>query len=113
MPNYRCAFVPGSCWFFTANLLDRRSTLLADKIEALREATRRTQQGYPFHIDAMVVLPDHIHAVWTLPPGNADFSLRGRLIKSRFARSIPRGEHLGRVRHAASAAFGSAGFGSI
>ena len=98
MPNYRRAFVPGGCWFLTANLLDRRSTLLAGKIEELREATRRTQQRYPFHIDAIVVLPDHIHAVWTLPPGNADFSLRWRLIKSRFARSIPKGEHLSRVR---------------
>jgi putative transposase len=95
MPNYRRAFVPGGCWFFTANLLDRRSTLLTDKIEELCEATRRT---HPFHIDAMVVLPDHIHAVWTLPPGNADFPLRWRLIKSRFARSIPRGEHLSPVR---------------
>jgi putative transposase len=72
--------------------------LLADKIEELREATRRTQQRYPFHIDAIVVLPDHIHAVWTLPPDNADFSLRWRLIKSRFARSIAKGEHLSRVR---------------
>jgi putative transposase len=44
MPNYRRAFVPGGCWFFTANLLHRRSTLLTDKIERLREATRRTKQ---------------------------------------------------------------------
>src|SRR2546425_8547733 len=75
MPNYRRAFVPGGCWFFTANLLERRSQLLVDEIEALRDATRRTRQRYPFHVDAMVVLPDHIHAVWTLPPGDADFSL--------------------------------------
>src|SRR5712692_9833921 len=100
MPNYRRAFVPGGCWFFTANLLERRSALLTDAVEELRDATRRTQQRYPFHIDAMVVLPDHIHAVWTLPPGEADFSLRWRLIKSRFARSIPKGERLSRVRRA-------------
>jgi len=43
MPNYRRAFVPGGCWFFTANLLDRRSNLLTDQIEALRDATRRVR----------------------------------------------------------------------
>ena len=94
MPNYRRVFVPGGCWFFTATLLDRRSSLLTDHIELLREATRRTQQRFPFHIDAMTILPDHIHAVWTLPPGDADFSVRWRWIKIRFARAIPREEYL-------------------
>jgi REP-associated tyrosine transposase len=98
MPNYRRAFVPGGCWFFTANLLNRRSSLLTDEISALREATRRTQARYRFHIDAVVVLPDHIHAVWTLPPGDADFSIRWRLIKSYFVKSIPKGEQLSPVR---------------
>jgi putative transposase len=65
MANYRRAFVPGGCWFFTANLLDRRSSLLTNEIEALREATRWTRERYPFHIDAVVVLPDHIRTVWT------------------------------------------------
>jgi putative transposase len=58
MPNYRRAFVPGGCWFFTANLLDRRSRLLTDEIETLREATRRTLKRHPFRIDAFVVLPE-------------------------------------------------------
>ncbi len=98
MPNYRRAFVPGGCWFFTANLLDRQSSLLTDGIGALREATRRTQARYPFHIDAMVVLPDHIHAVWTLPSEDANFSMRWRLIKSYFAKSIPKHERLSPVR---------------
>jgi putative transposase len=88
MPNYRRAFVPGGCWFFTANLLDRRSSLLTDQIEALREATRRARERHPFHIDAFVVLPDHIHAIWTLPEGDADFSMRWRLIKIVFRRSL-------------------------
>jgi putative transposase len=86
MPNYRRVFVPGGCWFFTVNLLDRRRRLLTDHVDALREATRLTQTRHPFYINAMVVLPDHIHAVWTLPPGDADFSLRWRLIKIDFAR---------------------------
>jgi putative transposase len=100
MPNYRRAFVPGGCWFFTVTLLDRQSALLVEQIEILREATRRTRERFPFHIDAMTVLPDHIHAVWTLPPGDTDFSVRWRWIKIRFARSIPRGERLSRVRQA-------------
>jgi putative transposase len=100
MSNYRRAFVPGGCWFFTANLFDRRQSLLVDKIDALRDATRRTHVRYPFHIDAMVILPDHIHAVWTLPPGDLDFSIRWRLIKTRFAKSIPNGEPRSAVREA-------------
>jgi putative transposase len=98
VPNYRRAFVPGGCWFFTANLLNRRSTLLTDRIDTLREAARRTQQKYPFHIDALVVLPEHIHAVWTLPSGDADFSIRWRCIKVWFSRSLPKGEDLTPVR---------------
>jgi REP-associated tyrosine transposase len=100
MPNYRRAFVPGGCWFFTVNLHDRRETLLTDEIEALREATRWTAAHYPFHIDAVAVLPDHLHAVWTLPPDDADFSTRWRMIKSRFVRSIPKRERLSVVRRA-------------
>jgi REP element-mobilizing transposase RayT len=115
MPNYRRAFVPGGCWFFTVNLLDRRHRLLTENIVALREATRITQARHPFAIDAMVVLPDHIHAVWTLPPGDADFSLRWRLIKISFAHSIPNTERRSAVRvcGAANAASGSVGSGSI
>jgi putative transposase len=100
MPNYRRAFVPGGCWFFTVALLDRRSRLLVDEIDALREATRRTRARYSFHIDAVVVLPDHLHAVWTLPAADADFSTRWRLIKAHFAKSIPKGEELSAVRQA-------------
>ncbi len=100
MPNYRRAFVAAGCWFFTANLLDRRSALLTDQIEALREATRRTRERYPFRIDAFVVLPDHIHAIWTLPSGDSDFSTRWRLIKIQFSKCIPKIEPLSKVRRA-------------
>jgi putative transposase len=100
MPNYRRAFVPGGCWFFTVNQLDRTRMLLTDEIGALREATRWTQERYPVHIDAFVVLPDHLHAVWTLPPDDADFSVRWRMTKTRFALSIPKGETLSAVQRA-------------
>ena len=100
MPNYRRAFVPGGCWFFTVNLLERRQALLVDHVEALRTAVAATRQKYPFDIDAIVILPDHLHAVWTLPPGDADFSTRWRLIKSRFAKALPKQERLSAVRKA-------------
>jgi putative transposase len=98
MPNYRRAFTPGGCWFFTVNLLDRRQTLLVDRIELLREAVAATRQSHTFSIDAFVVLPDHLHAVWSLPDGDSDFSTRWRLIKNRFARALPRHEPLDAVR---------------
>jgi putative transposase len=98
MPNYRRAFIPGGCWFFTVNLLDRRERMLVEHIDDLRRAIVATRVKFPFVIDAFVVLPDHIHAIWTLPPGDADFSTRWRLIKNRFARSLPKQEPLTSVR---------------
>jgi putative transposase len=94
MPNYRRAFDGGATWFFTVNLLDRRRRLLVEHIDALRAAVHETRQRFPFEIDAMVVLPDHIHAVWTLPEGDCDFPVRWRLIKIRFSKSIPAEEPL-------------------
>jgi REP-associated tyrosine transposase len=98
MPNYRRAFVPGGCWFFTVNLLERRQTLLVDRIASLREAVAAVRQSHAFTIDAFVVLPDHLHAIWSLPPDDCDFSMRWLLIKSRFARSLPTRERLGAGR---------------
>ena len=112
MPNYRRAFVPGGCWFFTVNLLERRQTLLVDHIEALREAVAGTRQTHGFEIAAFVVLPDHLHAVLTLPPGDSDFSTRWRLIKSRFAKTLPKRDAAPFVSRATSAASGNAVSGS-
>ncbi|WP_341325322.1 hypothetical protein [Methylotuvimicrobium sp. KM2] len=53
-------------------------------IDLLHDTVRRARKRYPFHIDAWVVLPEHMHSVWTLPPGDSDFSTRWRLIKSGF-----------------------------
>ena len=61
MPDYRRYRVPGGTYFFTINLLERRSDLLIRHIEALREAVRRTRAERSFHIDGWVVLPDHLH----------------------------------------------------
>ncbi len=100
MSNYRRAFVPGGCWFFTVNLLERRKTLLVDHIASLREAVATTREDHPFTIEAFVVLPDHLHAIWKLPSDDCDFSTRWRLIKSRFARALPKQERLSAVRAA-------------
>jgi putative transposase len=89
MTDYRRNFIPGGSFFFTANLADRRLRLLTEHIDQLRVAFRETRQRHPFATDAMVVLPDHLHAVWTLPEGDADFATRWRQIKSAFSRALP------------------------
>ena len=89
MPNYRRAHVPGATYFFTVNLQDRRSDLLIREIDLLRETVRATRARHPFHIDAWVVLPDHMHCMWTLPPGDAGFALRWKVIKFAFAKRLP------------------------
>jgi putative transposase len=98
MTNYRRNFAPGGSYFFTVNLLDRRSRLLVEQARALRAAFRTVRARHPFEIDAIVVLPDHIHAVWTLPAQDRDFATRWRLIKSGFSRSIPRSEPISASR---------------
>ncbi|GGE50066.1 REP-associated tyrosine transposase [Actibacterium pelagium] len=88
MTNYRRAGVPGATYFFTVALANRGATTLVERVDLLRDAFFRTYSERPFHCDAFVVLPDHLHAVWTLPEGDADFSTRWRLIKARFSRSL-------------------------
>ena len=92
MTNYRRAKVPGATYFFTINLARRDTTLLVDHIATLRQAIGYVRRRHPFTIDAMVVLPEHLHAMWTLPPDDADHSLRWRLLKTWFSRHIPPGE---------------------
>ena len=93
MPSYRRHRVEGGCYFFTVNLHDRRSDLLVAEIDALRRAVRAARARHPFHIDAWVVLPDHMHCLWTLPPGDCDFPVRWRTIKALFSRSVPPAAH--------------------
>jgi putative transposase len=98
MSDYRR--VPGGSYFFTVNLLERKSRLLVDHIELLREAVRAVRARRPFHIDAWVVLPDHMHTVWTLPEGDANYSGRWKAIKIAFAKGLPKTERLSTVRAA-------------
>ncbi len=88
MTSYRRNFISGGSFFFTVNLADRSLALLTVHIDLLRAAFRETRERHPFTIDAIVVLPEHLHAVWTMPDGDADFATRWRQIKSAFSRKL-------------------------
>jgi len=98
MTNYRRNFVAGGSYFFTVNLADRQSRLLTDNIELLREAFRYARARHPFQIEAIVVLPEHVHTIWTLPPDDLDYAMRWRLIKTTFSRGLPKGERISQSR---------------
>lgn len=85
MSRYRRLYVPGGTYFFTVALADRSATTLVDEIDLLRSVYASVAREHPITCNAMVVLPDHIHAVWTLPPGDADFSVRWKKIKGLFS----------------------------
>jgi putative transposase len=82
--------VPGAVVFFTVNLVDRGADTLVRHVGLLREAVAVTRAKRPFGIEAWVVLPDHMHCVWTLPEGDADFSGRWREIKGQFSMALRR-----------------------
>lgn len=75
------SFSTGLHVFFTGTLLERKRDLLVSRIDLLREWVRRVKRLYPFEIVAWVVMPDHLHCIWTLSDGYADFATRWRLIK--------------------------------
>lgn len=89
MPNYRRVYVPGGTYFFTLVLRDRDSRLLNEHISLLGRALREARQKRPFETLAIVVLPDHLHAIWRLPEGDSDYLTRWRHIKTLFARQVP------------------------
>jgi len=85
--NYRRARAPGGTFFFTVVTYRRR--LVFDQPESrqiLREVVQEVRQRHPFTINAWVLLPEHMHCIWTLPKGSLDFSVRWNLIKSGFSR---------------------------
>ncbi|HHH43786.1 MAG TPA: transposase [Gammaproteobacteria bacterium] len=85
--RYRRARVPGGCYFFTL-VTHQRCQLFGSEaaVNLLRTAFRSVMRKHPFSLDAIVVLPDHLHCIWTLPPGDADFARRWRLVKTAFTR---------------------------
>lgn len=91
MSRYLRPRLPGMPIFFTVALAQRGGTLLVDHVGLLRGAVAQTRAERPFGIAAWVVLPHHLHCIWTLPEGDADYSTRWRLIKARFSRGLPVG----------------------
>lgn len=93
MSDYRRVRIPGGCYFFTVNLAERgNNDLLVRHWPVLRTVIAGVRRARPFRIDACVVLPDHLHGVWTLPADDADVAVRWMLIKTGFARRLPPGE---------------------
>ena len=99
MPQYRRFYIPGATCFFTVTLAQRRGNdLLVRHVNLLRQAFADTQHHYPFTMEAVVILPEHLHCIWTLPDGEADYSLRWRMLKAQFSRSIATGEFVNASR---------------
>ena len=87
--RYSRARLKGGTYFFTV-VTNKRVKIFnrSDNVELLRQAFRKVIKRHPFKIEAFVLLPDHLHCIWTLPQGDADFSTRWRLIKTYFSRHI-------------------------
>ncbi|MDH1263072.1 transposase [Pseudomonas sp. GD03944] len=98
MPQTPPAWVPGGTYFFTVSLSDRGSDLLTRHIDLLRRATDLTRLQHPLRINAWVVLPDHMHCLWTLPQGDNDPDCRWTLLKHQFTRHLPLRATFGRRR---------------
>lgn len=90
MSDYRRVRAPGGTYFFTVNLAGRHGALLIDHIDLLRKALATVRERQPFGIDAWVVLPDHLHAIWHLPGDDQDYSGRWREIKKGFTKGLAR-----------------------
>jgi putative transposase len=88
MVGYRRNFVPGGAYAFAVTLRDRSSRVLVEHIDGLRTAYRRAHTHRPFETVAICVLPDHLHAIWTLPEGDSDYALRWTLIKMLFVKHL-------------------------
>jgi putative transposase len=89
MSRYRRAEIKGGAFFFTLALADRSSDLLVQEIDRLRRFYTMLQERFPFETVAICILPDHLHALWQLPEGDANFAVRWSHFKSGFSRGLP------------------------
>lgn len=80
---------PVRSFFFTVRLADPNSAALVEEVDLLRRVTRQTMNRFPFQIDEIVVLPNTLHTIWTLPAGDIDYAKRWRMLKSLFSRALP------------------------
>ena len=92
--QYRRHYHQGASYFFTINIADRSSDLLIKQVDILQYAFKTVKQKYPFYIDAIVILPDHLHMLCTMPSNDADFSKRIKLIKYYFSYHMDKTEHI-------------------
>ena len=89
MPNYVRPNIAGGTYFFTVVTYQRRPILVEPKSrDVLRFAIEYTRNKLPFSLDAICLLPDHIHCIWTLPENDFDISTRWRYVKATFSRLL-------------------------
>jgi len=89
MSNYHRTHLAGGCYFFTVVTLNRVPIFTNEEcVEVLRQSVHKVMMSHPFEIDAMVILPEHLHCIWRLPEGDADYSSRWREIKKATSRQI-------------------------
>lgn len=109
--RYHRANTPGATYFFTLNAANRKGQVLLDHVDHLRQSFRQVRARHPFVLEAVVVLPEHLHMLMTLPPEDADFATRIMLIKQGFTRRVPEGERkpfgAGRTRAVAAPLLGT------
>lgn len=87
MPDYRRAYLKGGTFFFTVVSYKRYPILKEEAaIDLLRQSFQITMATCPFRVDAIVILPDHLHTIWTLPDNDSDFSIRWKRIKANFSK---------------------------
>lgn len=96
--DYRRAYVKGGCYFFTVTLANRKEKLLVQHIDALRASIKYVKDHHPFIINAIVILPDHLHCIWTLPDDDCDYAKRWSLIKIYFSKQLPKTERINSSR---------------
>ncbi len=100
MVNYRRNQIKGGTYFFTVTLKNRKSKLLIEQIQLLKESMQRARRENPYQTKAIVVLPDHLHVIWELPDSDANYSLRWRKIKSYFTHGLNKqGMRLNKNKH--------------
>jgi len=97
--QYRRSSIEGGTYFFTVNLNDRNQKLLVENIQLLRNSFQHIKNKFPFYINGIVILPDHIHSIWTLPDNDSEYSKRWRLIKSHFSKHLPKSEQINSSRN--------------
>jgi putative transposase len=88
--DYRRYYQPGGTYFFTV-VTEQRQPLLIEQIDRLRSAFQHGMKQYPFTVEGIVILPDHLHTLWRLPEGDSNFSIRWMVIKRKFSAGLDTG----------------------